>query len=196
MDLVANFRLAKHWPVGPSCRCVGILRTSSRETWAGWRNLGTRHRRVETGVQRTALALIRWFGRCLRGRDGHSAIRPGSVGRGDRMRRLDLLHLLCPIDFAAGPVPRPTTKANAPQDSHCSVTHGIHGMATHRELRVLVATDGSRHAQAAIATTLHFPWPVRTCVRAITARRTRAEYWRSILLTALDRGAAELRRIG
>src|SRR6185295_7421243 len=62
-------------------------------------------------------------------------------------------------------------------------------MATQRELRVLVGTDGSRHARAAIATTLHFPWPARTRVRAISARRTRAEYRRSILLTALDRGA-------
>ena len=62
-------------------------------------------------------------------------------------------------------------------------------MARQRELRVLVATDGSRDAQAAIATTLHFPWPARTRVRVISARRTRAEYRRSILLTALDRGA-------
>jgi nucleotide-binding universal stress UspA family protein len=62
-------------------------------------------------------------------------------------------------------------------------------MAQERELRVLVATDGSRDAQAAIATTMHLPWPARTRVRAISARRTRAEYRRSILLTALDRGA-------
>ncbi|HEY7441938.1 MAG TPA: universal stress protein, partial [Vicinamibacterales bacterium] len=62
-------------------------------------------------------------------------------------------------------------------------------MATQRELRVLVATDGSRDAQAAIATTMHFPWPARTRVRVISARRTGAEYRRSILLTALDRGA-------
>ena len=62
-------------------------------------------------------------------------------------------------------------------------------MATQEELRVLVATDGSRHAQAAITTTLHFPWPARTRVRVMSARRTRAEYRRSILLTALDRGA-------
>ena len=53
----------------------------------------------------------------------------------------------------------------------------------------LVATDGSRHAQAAITTTLHFPWPARTSVRVISARRTGAENRRSILLTALDRGA-------
>ena len=62
-------------------------------------------------------------------------------------------------------------------------------MARQRNLRVLVATDGSRHARAAIATTLHFPWPARTRVRVISARRTRAEYRRSILLAALDRGA-------
>ena len=62
-------------------------------------------------------------------------------------------------------------------------------MATQRELRVLVATDGSRGAQAAIATTMHFPWPARTRVRVISARRTGAEYRQSILLAALDRGA-------
>jgi len=62
-------------------------------------------------------------------------------------------------------------------------------MAIQREFRVLVATDGSPDAQAAIATTLLFPWPARTRVRAISARRTRAAYRRSILLTALDRGA-------
>jgi nucleotide-binding universal stress UspA family protein len=43
-------------------------------------------------------------------------------------------------------------------------------MASTRELRVLVATDGSRHAQAAVATAAQFPWPGRTRVRAITAR--------------------------
>ena len=62
-------------------------------------------------------------------------------------------------------------------------------MAVDRELRVLLATDGSRDARAAIATTLHFPWPARTRVRVISAQRTRAEYRPSILLSALDRGA-------
>ena len=62
-------------------------------------------------------------------------------------------------------------------------------MARQRELRVLVATDGSRDAKAAIAATLHFPWASRTRVRVISARRTRAEYRRSILLSALDEGA-------
>ena len=64
-------------------------------------------------------------------------------------------------------------------------------MARQKELRVLVATDGSRHAQAAITTTLHFPWPARTTIRVISARRTWADYRRSILLAALDRGAAK-----
>ena len=61
-------------------------------------------------------------------------------------------------------------------------------MARERELRVLLATDGSRDAKAAIASTLHFPWPAETRVRIISARRSRAEYRRSILLSALDRG--------
>ena len=64
-------------------------------------------------------------------------------------------------------------------------------MTRETELRVLVATDGSRDARAAITTTLHFPWPARTRVRVISARRTRAEYRRSLLLAALDRGAEE-----
>ena len=62
-------------------------------------------------------------------------------------------------------------------------------MAREKEFRVLVATDGSRQAQAAIATAAHFPWPARTRVRAVIARRTRKAYTRSILLTAIDRGA-------
>src|SRR5690349_23588323 len=64
-------------------------------------------------------------------------------------------------------------------------------MASQRELRVLIATDGSRDATAAIATTLHFPWPAETRVRIMSARRSRAEYRRSILLSALDRGAEQ-----
>jgi nucleotide-binding universal stress UspA family protein len=64
-------------------------------------------------------------------------------------------------------------------------------MASQRELRVLVATDGSQDAKAAIATTLHFPWAAQTRVRILSARRSRAEYRRSILLSALDRGAEQ-----
>lgn len=64
-------------------------------------------------------------------------------------------------------------------------------MPTQREFRVLVATDGSSHAQAAIAATLQFPWPDATRVRVVSARRTNAEYRQSILLTALDRAAEQ-----
>jgi nucleotide-binding universal stress UspA family protein len=58
-----------------------------------------------------------------------------------------------------------------------------------RAFRILVATDGSAQARAAIAAAAHFPWPPHAQVRIIVARRTRAERRRSILLTALDRGA-------
>ena len=54
---------------------------------------------------------------------------------------------------------------------------------------MLVATDGSVHARAAITTVMQFPWPARTRVRVVVARRSRAEYKRSILLSALDRSA-------
>ena len=62
-------------------------------------------------------------------------------------------------------------------------------MAKARSFRVLVATDGSPHARAAVTTAVNFPWPNDTRVRVIVARTTRAEYRRSILLTALDRSA-------
>ena len=62
-------------------------------------------------------------------------------------------------------------------------------MAGGKEFRVIVATDGSSDARAAVTTAIHFPWPAGTRVRVVVARRTRAEYRRSILLTALDRSA-------
>ena len=62
-------------------------------------------------------------------------------------------------------------------------------MARKREFRVLVATDGSHQAKAAIATAVHFPWPNRTRVRAAVARKSSPQRTRSILLTVLDRGA-------
>jgi nucleotide-binding universal stress UspA family protein len=62
-------------------------------------------------------------------------------------------------------------------------------MAAGKDLRVLVATDGSDHAKSAISTVARFPWPAGTRVRAVAARRTGAEYRRSILLAALDRSA-------
>lgn len=62
-------------------------------------------------------------------------------------------------------------------------------MARPKAFRVIVATDGSSDARAAVTTAGHFPWPAETRVRVVVARRSRAEYRRSILLTALDRGA-------
>jgi nucleotide-binding universal stress UspA family protein len=58
-----------------------------------------------------------------------------------------------------------------------------------KAFRVLIATDGSAHARSAIKTALNFPWPTHTHVRVVAARRSRAEYRRSILLSALDRSA-------
>ena len=62
-------------------------------------------------------------------------------------------------------------------------------MAGANEFRIIVATDGSNDARAAVTTAGHFPWPASTRVRVVVARRNRAEYRRSILLTALDRSA-------
>ena len=62
-------------------------------------------------------------------------------------------------------------------------------MAVHREFRVLVATDGSAAAKAAVATAARFPWPARTRALGVTARQVPREYRLSILLTALDRSA-------
>ena len=62
-------------------------------------------------------------------------------------------------------------------------------MARKRVFRVLIATDGSSHAQAAITTAMQFPWPVESRVRVVIARNPRAEHRRSILLAALDRSA-------
>ena len=62
-------------------------------------------------------------------------------------------------------------------------------MAKTRLFRVLVATDGSPHAKAAVNTATQFPWPANTRVRVVAARRIRAAYRQSILLTALDRSA-------
>jgi nucleotide-binding universal stress UspA family protein len=62
-------------------------------------------------------------------------------------------------------------------------------MAKTKAFCVLVATDGSAQARAAVGTTARFPWPTGARVRVVSAGRARAEYRRSILLTALDRGA-------
>jgi nucleotide-binding universal stress UspA family protein len=57
--------------------------------------------------------------------------------------------------------------------------------------RILVATDGSAHARAALATVVDVPWPDGTRVRAVVAKQGRAPIRRSILLSALDRSADE-----
>jgi nucleotide-binding universal stress UspA family protein len=62
-------------------------------------------------------------------------------------------------------------------------------MARKRDFRVLVATDGSRPAQAAITTAIQFPWPDGSRVRVVIARNLRAEHRRSILLAAMDRSS-------
>ncbi len=50
--------------------------------------------------------------------------------------------------------------------------------------RIVVATDGSPQARAAVATVLQVPWPGETDVRAVVARQTRAPSSRSLLLSA------------
>ena len=59
------------------------------------------------------------------------------------------------------------------------------------DFRIVVATDGSSQARAAVATVLAVPWPAETRVRAVIARQSRTPYSRSILLSALDRSADE-----
>ena len=69
----------------------------------------------------------------------------------------------------------------------------IHVPVTTRtpDFRIVVATDGSSQARAAITSVLTAPWPAETHVRAVIARRSRAPYGRSILLSALDESADE-----
>ena len=59
------------------------------------------------------------------------------------------------------------------------------------EFRIVVATDESSQARAALATVLAVPWPAESHVRAVIARQPRAPYSRSILLSALDQSADE-----
>ena len=62
-------------------------------------------------------------------------------------------------------------------------------MAVDRELRVLVATDGSAPAKAAVATATRFPWPARTRAQGVTAIQVLADYKRSLLVATLGRSA-------
>lgn len=56
-----------------------------------------------------------------------------------------------------------------------------------KRFQVLVATDGSASARAALATAVRFPWPAETRGSAVVVKQVRADYRRSILLAALDR---------
>ena len=58
-----------------------------------------------------------------------------------------------------------------------------------KRFNVVIATDGSPAAKAAVATAVQFPWPNGTRAFAVVAKQVRADYRRSILLAALDRTA-------
>jgi len=62
-------------------------------------------------------------------------------------------------------------------------------MARRKSLDVLIATDGSAAAKAAVTTTLRFLWPDGARGFGVVARQVHADYRRSILLAALDRTA-------
>jgi nucleotide-binding universal stress UspA family protein len=61
-------------------------------------------------------------------------------------------------------------------------------MRNRREFVVLVATDGSPEARAAVAATVAFPWPSGTRVRGLVARRQLATFQRpEYVVEAFDR---------
>ena len=62
-------------------------------------------------------------------------------------------------------------------------------MSSTKRFHVLVATDGSTPARAALTTAVRFPWPVGARGSAVVAKQVRAEFRRSILLASLDRTA-------
>ena len=62
-------------------------------------------------------------------------------------------------------------------------------MVSGRRFHVLIATDGSAAARAAVTTALRFPWPPGTTASAVVAKQVRADYRTSILLAALDQTA-------
>ena len=62
-------------------------------------------------------------------------------------------------------------------------------MARRTPFRILVASDGSQIAKAAVRTALLFPWPSPSTAGAVTARFVRPEYRRSVVLAVLDRTA-------
>jgi len=60
-------------------------------------------------------------------------------------------------------------------------------MTASKRFHVLIATDGSTAARAAMTTVVRMPWPAGSQGSAVVAKQVRADYGRSILLTALDR---------
>ncbi|MGQ0621173.1 MAG: universal stress protein [Panacagrimonas sp.] len=72
--------------------------------------------------------------------------------------------------------PWPTCAARPTPPSNAWITHGLTTataggrVAKPRQHRILIATDGSRAAQAALATAARFPWPELSSVRAVIAR--------------------------
>jgi len=62
-------------------------------------------------------------------------------------------------------------------------------MTRAKHFNILIATDGSPVAKAAVTTAVQFPWPDGTRAFAVVAKQVRADYRRSILLAALDRTA-------
>ena len=58
-----------------------------------------------------------------------------------------------------------------------------------RHFNIVIATDGSPAAKAAIRTAVQFPWPDGTHAVAVVAKQVPADKRRSILLAALDRTA-------
>jgi nucleotide-binding universal stress UspA family protein len=62
-------------------------------------------------------------------------------------------------------------------------------MTDAQPFHLLLATDGSTSAKAALAVAVRFPWPTGATASVVVSRQTRADYQMSILLAALDRSA-------
>jgi nucleotide-binding universal stress UspA family protein len=60
-------------------------------------------------------------------------------------------------------------------------------MPVPEKFHVLIATDGSTPARAALRTAQRFPWPTDIRVSAVVATDVRPEHRRSVVLAALDR---------
>lgn len=58
-----------------------------------------------------------------------------------------------------------------------------------KRFHVVIATDGSVAAKAAVGTAVRFPWPDSARAFTVVAKQVRADHRRSILLAALDRTA-------